>query len=136
MAIQFASRRTSRRVSLTPLIDVVFILLVFFMLETTFLTEGGVKVAAADAGGVASLQGQRVTLELLDMNHVWVDGKRVAYAEWTTVLETVVLPTDEYAVEIRTADPVSVQRVVDVLDRLSALGYVHVTVGETRGFGA
>jgi biopolymer transport protein ExbD len=119
---------------LTPLIDVVFILLVFFMLETTFLTEVGVRVAA-DAGGVSSLQGQRVTLELFDMDHVWVDGTRVAYADWTAALQAAAAPA-EFAVEIRTAGAVSVQRVVDVLDRLSALGYVHVTVGETRGFGA
>ena len=135
MAVQFALRRTSRRVSLTPLIDVVFILLVFFMLETTFLTEGGVEVAAADAGVSSALAGQRVTLELLDMNHVWVDGRRVVYADWAAALRAVAAPA-ELAIEIRTADAVSVQRVVDVLDRLSALGFVDVTVGETRGFGA
>lgn len=39
-----------RRLSLTPLIDVVFLLLVFFMLASTFLKFGTVRIETAGAG--------------------------------------------------------------------------------------
>ena len=46
--------RVKRSISLTPLIDVVFLLLVFFMLASTFLKFGTVKLETAGAaGGVA-----------------------------------------------------------------------------------
>lgn len=44
------SQQTKRVISLTPLIDVVFLLLVFFMLASTFLKFGTVKLETAGAG--------------------------------------------------------------------------------------
>lgn len=44
--------RTARRpVPLTPLIDVIFLLLLFFMLTTTFTRTGEIPIASAGAGG-------------------------------------------------------------------------------------
>ena len=60
MSLQLAvPSLTRRRISLTPLIDVVFILLVFFMLETTFLTEAEIAVAAESQGGAPGAQQRR-----------------------------------------------------------------------------
>lgn len=49
MPLARPSRR--RALNLTPLIDVVFLLLVFFMLASTFLKFGTVKLETAGAGG-------------------------------------------------------------------------------------
>lgn len=50
-AIDLGPLRRPRRPSLTPLIDVVFLLLVFFMLAARFGSEAGLAVTAATAGG-------------------------------------------------------------------------------------
>lgn len=123
---------TRRRISLTPLIDVVFILLVFFMLETTFLTEAAVAVAAQSQGGAASSE-QPLQLELLDTDWVWLNGERVAYSQWLAALDA--LPIELNArVQLRTAQRIPVQRVVDVIDALSARDITRVSLGRTRGF--
>lgn len=74
--------RVTARIGLTPLIDVVFLLLVFFMLASTFLrfnylplTSGGEGVAApslgetvivrVQRGGALDVNGQPVSLETL-----------------------------------------------------------------------
>jgi biopolymer transport protein ExbD len=51
LAARFAPRL--RRLALTPLIDVVFLLLLFFMLTTTFSRLGEIDLAPAAGGGVA-----------------------------------------------------------------------------------
>lgn len=123
---------TRRRISLTPLIDVVFILLVFFMLETTFLTEAEVAVAAESRGGAVSEE-QPLQLELLDADWVWLNGERVAYSQWQAALDA--LPIDPRArVQLRTAQRIPVQRVVDVIDALNARDITRVSLGRTRGF--
>lgn len=123
---------TRRRISLTPLIDVVFILLVFFMLETTFLTEAEVAVAAESRGGAVSAE-QPLQLELLDADWVWLNGERVAYSQWQAALDA--LPIDPRArVQLRTAQRIPVQRVVDVIDALNARDITRVSLGRTRGF--
>ena len=123
---------TRRRISLTPLIDVVFILLVFFMLETTFLTEAEVAVAAESQGGAASAE-QPLQLELLDADWVWLNGERVAYSQWQAALDA--LSIDPSArVQLRTAQRIPVQRVVDVIDALNTRDITRVSLGRTRGF--
>lgn len=49
--MQLSRPRRRRVINLTPLIDVVFLLLVFFMLASTFLKFGTVKLETAGAGG-------------------------------------------------------------------------------------
>ena len=123
---------TRRRISLTPLIDVVFILLVLFMLETTFLTEAEVAVAAESQGGAVSAE-QPLQLELLDADWVWLNGERVAYSQWLAALDA--LPIEPNArVQLRTAQRIPVQRVVDVIDALNARDITRVSLGRTRGF--
>lgn len=45
-----ADIRRARRLSLTPLIDVIFLLLLFFMLSSTFTRFGEVEIAGSAAG--------------------------------------------------------------------------------------
>ena len=132
MSVQLAvPSATRRRISLTPLIDVVFILLVFFMLETTFLTEGEVAVAAETQGGIAGAQ-QPLQLELLDAEWVWLNGQRLAYPQWLAALDA--LPADPAVrLQLRTAKRVPVQRVVAVMDALHARDITRISIGRARG---
>ena len=123
---------TRRRISLTPLIDVVFILLVFFMLETTFPTEAEVAVAAESQGGAPGTE-QPLQLELLDTDWVWLNGERIAYPQWLAALDA--LPTEPNpTVQLRTAKRIPVQRLVVVIDALNARDITRISIGRSRGF--
>lgn len=123
---------TRRRISLTPLIDVVFILLVFFMLETTFLTEAEVIVAAEIQDGAASTE-QPLQVELLGTDWVWLNGQRVAYTQWLAALDA--LPHGPNPrVQLRTAKQIPIQRVVAVIDALNTREITRISVGRSRGF--
>lgn len=52
-----------RAVTLTPLIDVIFLLLLFFMLSSTFSRFGEIEIAGA-SGGAASAQTHPVFMQL------------------------------------------------------------------------
>ncbi len=123
-----AASKSSRRISLTPLIDVVFILLVFFMLETTFRQEGGVELLGATPGSGLGEQAASV-FELFDEQTIWVDGARRPYAEWLTAPG----PVDPDA-ELRSAPNISVQHVLDTLQTLRRQGATDVRFGKVAGF--
>ena len=123
--------RPRRWLSLTPLIDIVFLLLVFFMLATQFAREQalpldvpGRAVASADASlsgallvrvrssGEVDLAGQVVSLDVLE--------QRVA----TLVRER----SDRHRVVLRSEEGLNLQRLVQVLDRVRDAGAAHVSL--------
>ncbi|MBJ3776009.1 ExbD/TolR family protein [Acuticoccus mangrovi] len=61
MALASPNRRR-RRLTLTPLIDVIFLLLLFFMLSSTFLRFAAVDVATATSGAAPATGGVPATL--------------------------------------------------------------------------
>ena len=63
--------RKRSQISLTPLIDVVFLLLIFFMLASTFLKFSGTAISGASGGGTAE------TLKKLALVQVRAEGKLV-----------------------------------------------------------
>lgn len=120
---RLAGRRPRRRplISLTPLIDVVFILLVFFMLASSFLDWRAIDLnAPARAGSGSSMEGA-VLVE------VRADGPRLGgRAVPLHALAERVLKQLEAApgqrVLVKPAPGVVLQDAVDVLDRLSRAG--------------
>lgn len=126
---RLAPSRIRRRalISLTPLIDVVFILLVFFMLASSFLDWRAIDLKApAKAAGGAATEGA-LLIEIRE------DGLRLA-AEPLTVDALVQRVRARLSVKpgqrvlIKPAEGVSVQRTVDVLDRLKAAGAANMSL--------
>ncbi|MAO57372.1 MAG: biopolymer transporter ExbD [Rhodospirillaceae bacterium] len=119
----FASAKTGRRalISLTPLIDVVFILLVFFMLASSFLDWRSVTLDAPQETGRSSSMEQALLIE------VRRDGLRLAGE--TLSLENIarraaraIAKKADRVVLVRPDEGVPVQDVVMVVDALAAAG--------------
>lgn len=73
-------------VNLTPLIDVVFLLLIFFMVSTTFTKETHLNVDLPEASGESVVKEQEV-LEILitDEGHYSVNGKPLVNTQAKTL---------------------------------------------------
>lgn len=131
-------RRSAAKVSLTPLVDCVFILLIFFMLQSNLLTPRSMPLqrpqadSAADAR--ASTERPRVLqVELHADGSVWVDGARYETASLGGALAA--LDPARYESALVAADKgVPLQRAVDVIDQLSARGHANVLLREARQF--
>ena len=122
-------RRRGRRplISLTPLIDVVFILLVFFMLASSFLDWRSIDLTAPSPT-VAGSSTEGSLLVEVRADSVRLSGAPVSLDELAArVGERLVLDPDQ-RVLVRPATGVPLQEVVTVLDRLSDAGVVDMSL--------
>jgi len=113
-----AAPRAARRLTLTPLVDVVFLLLLFFMLETDFLQPRSVRLVLPGATAAGSADREALRLELQAGGIVWIGGERVGRKGLPGRLAALA-PAPDRAV-LAVDDAVEVQTVVDVLDVLDA----------------
>lgn len=112
---------TGRRLSLTPLIDVIFLLLLFFMLSSTFAREVELAVSAA-APGQAAGSTERPAFLSLGPGGLALNGQPVAQADLAGALE------GEARLVLRPEPGVTAQALVDLLVLLARIDGLAVQV--------
>lgn len=124
----FGSPRRRRAPSLTPMIDVVFLLLVFFMLASRFGSETEIPLAVASASGRAVYDGPPRLVDVLP-GGVRLNGQAVAEDALAARLEGL-MHTPADTVVLRARDGASLQRLVDVIEPLRRAGFAGLALVE------
>ncbi|MCY3884711.1 MAG: biopolymer transporter ExbD [Gammaproteobacteria bacterium] len=129
-------RRPDATIELTPLIDVVFLLLIFFMVTSTAVRETVLSVLLPEAHG-ESMRSTDTVLEIVvsDANEVWIDGESltvVSYSSIQTHLRENELSSADTHVLIRGDGEADHATVVLVLDALGGLGMSNVRILATE----
>ncbi|MEO1276015.1 MAG: biopolymer transporter ExbD [Pseudomonadota bacterium] len=119
ISVTFGEDRWPRRPSLTPLVDVVFLLLVFFMLAARFGTEVAVPIGAA-AGGVEAWEGPP-RLVTVGPGTVRLNGQSIAAPALASALAPL-MPTLSAPVILRAEGDARLQDVLTVASGLRAAG--------------
>jgi len=128
MNLQSHHRKALRRISLTPLADLVFILLVFFILETSFVQFREVAFKVPDEPTKAShAEGESLSIQVFPGGKLWIDGQSMALAELTPWLVQQQLST-ETAVILKAEDSVPLQILVEAMDLLRAQSLPRVQI--------
>ncbi|WP_018879949.1 MULTISPECIES: biopolymer transporter ExbD [unclassified Thioalkalivibrio] len=119
--------RRRNLISLTPLIDVVFILLVFFMLASSFLQWRAVQLEApAEAGGAGSMEG--AMLVEIRSDGLRLAGETIAEGDLRERIAARVRDEADTRVLVMPAPGVSMQDTVNVLEGLSDVGARNLSV--------
>lgn len=126
MSFDLNTTPNRRRMSLTPMIDVVFLLLVFFMLASRFDAPQAVDIALA-AGG-SNYQGAPRLVDI-GPDSLRLNGVIVAERELAAELLKLMSAPDDVVV-LRGRNGATVQRSVDVLMMLRSEGITSLTVVE------
>ena len=70
-------KRSTLDLNITPLIDMVFILLIFFLVTTSFVKEAGVEVERPGAETATPIVGVNTIIAIDSENRVFMEGKEV-----------------------------------------------------------
>lgn len=124
--MQIQSQLTHRKkLSLTSLIDVIFLLLLFFMLSSTFSKYSKLEISAS-AQGSGTVTQQRTSLIALDGELIRLNGQGASRADLVAQLAQV---NDEKNIAvITTSAQTSTQQLVDVLSKLSEVDGLAITI--------
>lgn len=124
MRIELPPRRKNS-ILLTSLVDVMFVLLFFFMLTSSTLDWGALDLDIGGGGRAARpVPGRVLKLQLLPGGQLRLDGRPLPPAQ----LETAVKAVADARVVVEPAPGVPLQELVGVVDRLKAAG-VRLSLG-------
>lgn len=121
----------SSRLNLTPLIDMVFILLIFFMVTSSFVKESGVEVSRPEAQTAEPQERANIMIAVTQEGEVWIDRQRVAPREVRAHVERHRAENPESAVLIVADEGARTGLTVSVLDQARLAGATNVSIAAT-----
>jgi len=116
--------------NLTPLIDVVFLLLIFFMVTTTFEKETQLKIELPQASGEQKQVNKMLEISIDAKGRFFVNEQEVVNSGLETIKKAIKQAAgdnNEPLLLISADGQATHQAVVTVLDAASQLGFVNIT---------
>lgn len=123
MEFERVTRRKMRALNLTPLIDILFILIIFFMLTTSFMKIESMELNLPGAGAAKSAVKQEVVRVFLSANgDVTLGSRKLSADDLSESLSRMIDTNPDIRVMLLTADGVTMQQLVSVMDRVYMIG--------------
>lgn len=124
----FKSDDEDVEINMTPMLDVVFILLIFFIVTTSFVRESGVEVNRPEAQSTAALSQKSVLVAITSDNQVWIDRHQIDVRAVRRNIERLLADTPESTVIIQADKAAQTGVLISVLDQTKLAGATSIAV--------
>ena len=114
-------------VDISPLIDCVFILLIFFIVTTTFVEETGVEVDKPQAASSVQLEKTSILLAITDKGEIVYGGREIGIAGVQPLVKRMI-QKEEVPVIVQADQNVQSGLLVRVIDEAKLAGAVKVSI--------
>lgn len=132
---RYARSEEEAEIDLTPMLDVVFIMLIFFIVTASFLKESGIEITRPDSTSETPPEDSEVrniVFQVTSNDEIWIEGRRVDIRAVRAVIDRMYAENPEAAVVI-SANKTSTARVyTSIANDARAAGNYSVTMITTE----
>ena len=115
--MEFEGRiRVSTRLNIAPLIDVVFLLLIFFMLSSHFVTQPGIKITLPSAATAKLHPEEDIIISITEDSNLYLNEKLVTLENLLKQLKMEIVKTEKKTVIIKADEKINLGLAVKVMD--------------------
>lgn len=121
-------RRTRRKqeedakIDITPMLDVVFIMLIFFIVTASFIKESGAKVTKPNAETSVQIPKATILLAIDENDEIWLDRKTIDVRAVKATINRLRAENPEGDVVVQADVESSAKAVIDVVEALKDAG--------------
>lgn len=122
-------------VDMSPLIDMVFILLIFFMVSTTFTKDMKLELERPNASSATAASDKSIKVYIDQHSDVFVDGEQVRVWVLQGKVRDLLRAGKSKSVLVVTDKGVAAERLIEVVDQIKLGGASDVSVATTAEVG-
>lgn len=131
--MEFEGRsRVHAHLDIAPLIDIVFLLLVFFMLTSTFLVPEAIELELPQSSSAELAEDTPVSIALNHRGELTLNGERIQLAALRSALKPLLAGDSDKTVTVKTDAQVAVQELLAVMDEVRAAGGTNIAIATTQ----
>ncbi|MDD7415947.1 MAG: biopolymer transporter ExbD [Treponemataceae bacterium] len=133
--IRRRSSSSSATVDLIPMIDVVFQLILFFLVSTTFAILPAISVKLPGSETATGVAGDSITITAEKNGTLWFNEKKVTYSQLENELksyDTGKIKKEDFPVKLEADEDVTNGTIVKIFDVLRKSGFAAVNLRTTQ----
>jgi len=120
-------------INLTPMLDVVFIMLIFFIVTASFIKEAGIDVRRPEASAVVPKPKANILVAISANNEIWIDRKNIDKRSVKAAFERLLAENPEGSVVIQADKEAYTETVVIVADAARQAKITRVSISGEKG---
>ena len=118
-------------IDMTPMLDIVFIMLIFFIVTTSFVKEAGIEVNRPTASSAQTVKKGNIMVAVGAAGDVWVDKRRIEVDAVRANIERLRAESPDGAVVIQADSEANAGVVVKVMDQIKMAGVESISIAAT-----
>ncbi len=117
---------------MTPMLDIVFIMLIFFIVTTSFVKESGVTVNSPQADTASSQDNANIFIAITADEEVWIDRRPVDPRSVRAIVARLHADNPEGSVIIQSDEAASTRILVEVMDQVRLAGVEGIAIAADK----
>ena len=127
-----AVEEEENEINLTPMLDVVFIMLIFFIVTATFIKEAGIQVERPDTFTADTQDDAAILIAISPNDEIWIDRRLIDPRAVRANIERLHAENPQGSVVIQANNKSSNKMLVEVMDSARLAGVYSISIADSR----
>jgi biopolymer transport protein ExbD len=123
----------AEEINMTPMLDVVFILLIFFIVTASFVKEAGIEVNRPEAATAVKKERANILVAISDKGEIWINKRRIDIRAVQANIERLKAENPQGTVVIQADKKSTTDTLVKVMDAARSAGVFDVSIAAQEG---
>jgi biopolymer transport protein ExbD len=121
-------REEEMDINITPMLDIVFIMLIFFIVTTSFVKDTGIDPQRPTAQTTEPKPRGNILIGVNMEGHIWMNNRRVELTDIRQMVEDTVRETPESSAVVVSDEAAPTGTVIDIMDQVRAGGVTNISI--------
>jgi len=128
-----AAEEEDNEINLTPMLDVVFIMLIFFIVTASFIKEAGIQVERPDAPTADKQEDAAILIAISANDEIWIDRKEMDPRAVRGMIERLHAENPKGSIVIQADEESTNEMLVIVMEAAKQAGVANVAIATDEG---
>ena len=127
-----AAETDETEIDITPMLDVVFIMLIFFIVTASFVKESGIEVNRPEASTSQSKPRASILVAINDLGEIWINKRKIEEGQVRANIERLHAENPQGSVVVQADEEAKTKVLVAVMDAAREAGVRDVSLATDK----
>ena len=120
--------------NITPMLDVVFILLIFFIVTANFIKDPGLEINRPDSETAEITENAAILIAIGPAGEIYMDGRRIDVRQVKANVIRLMAENPQGAVVMQADEKATAEKIIAVMDEVREAGVLDISIASEPNF--